>query len=238
MKTFIITAFFGLSLISCAQETVKGNGNFSTEIRNVNENFEAVGSSGAFEVVINDAPQDGKIKLEGDANILGKIIVEVKGNSLVLETKKGFNLSFKKPVRITINAQNLKYLGLSGSGSIKAKGTQNVEEFTAAISGSGDIEAKVSAHKTSTAISGSGDITLSGKTKVLKVATSGSGDVHAFDLDANDVEIGVSGSGDTEIQVSESLTGGVSGSGDIFYKGNPAQIKIASGGSGDVIDAN
>src|SRR5690606_17678349 len=121
MKTFIITAFFGLSLISCAQETVKGNGNFSTEIRYVNENIEAVGSSGAIEVVINNAPQDGKIKLEGDANILGKIIVEVKGNSLVLETKKGFNLSFKKPVRITINAQNLKYLGLSGSGSIKAK---------------------------------------------------------------------------------------------------------------------
>lgn len=238
MKTFIITAIFGLSMISCAQETVKGNGNFSTEIRNVSKNFEAVGSSGAFEVVINDAPQDGKIKLEGDANILEKIIVEVKENSLVLGTKKGFNLSFKKPVRIIFNAQNLKYIGLSGSGSIKAKGTQNVDEFSAAISGSGDIDAKVSAHKTSTSISGSGDITLSGKTKLLTVATSGSGDVHAFKLKANDVEIGVSGSGDTEIQVSESLTGGVSGSGDIFYKGNPAQIKIASGGSGDVIDAN
>src|SRR5690606_10291687 len=238
MKTFIITAIFGLSMISCAQETVKGNGNFSTEIRNVSKNFEAVGSSGAFEVVINDAPQDGKIKLEGDANILEKIIVEVKGNSLVLGTKKGFNLSFKKPVRIIFNAQNLKYIGLSGSGSIKAKGTQNVDEFSAAISGSGDIDAKVSTHKTSTSISGSGDITLSGKTKLLTVATSGSGDVHAFKLKANDVEIGVSGSGDTEVQVSESLTGGVSGSGDIFYKGNPAQIKIASGGSGDVIDAN
>ncbi len=238
MKTIMLITVFSLSLFSCAQETVKGNGNFETEIRNVSKNFDAVGSSGAFEVIINDAPQDGKIKLEGDANILKKINVEVKGNSLILETKKGFNLSFKKPIKITLNAQNLRSLALSGSGSILAKGTQNVEEFSVAVSGSGNIDSKVSSHKVSTAISGSGDITLAGKANFLSVGTSGSGDVYAFKLNVKDAEIGVSGSGDTELTVSGTLTGAISGSGDIKYKGNPVNIKVQSAGSGDIIDAN
>ncbi len=238
MKTLFISALLSLSFISCAQETVKGNGNIDTQIRNVSSKFDAVGTSGAYEVVINDAPQDGKIKLEGDANILDKINVEVKGNTLVLETKNGFNLSFKKPVKITLNAQNLKSLALSGSGNMKANGIQKVEEFSVAVSGSGNIDAKVSAKKVSTAISGSGDINLEGNTDLLIVGTSGSGDVNAFKLNVKDAEIGVSGSGDTELTISGNLTGAVSGSGDIKYKGNPSKIKVQSAGSGDVIDAN
>lgn len=239
MKTFIITAFFGLSLISCAQEGVRGNGQIINETRNLSKNFNAVESAGAFDVVINDAPQDGKIKLEGESNILDKIEIEVQENTLVIQHKKGFNFfTTSRPVRIIFNAQNLKSLGLSGSGTITANGVQKVDNFSAAISGSGDIDVKVSAQNVNAAISGSGNISLEGNTNRFKVGISGSGDINAFGLKTQDAEISVSGSGDTKLTVNESLTASVAGSGDIHYKGKPNKIKASSGGSGDVIDAN
>lgn len=239
MKTFIITAFFGLSMISCAQEGVRGNGQIINETRNVSANFDEFESAGAFEIIINDAAQDGKIKLEGESNILDKIEVEVQGNRLVIQHKKGYNFfTNSRPVKISFNARNLKSLGLSGSGSITANGVQKVDNFSVALSGSGDIDAKVSAQNVKAAISGSGDINLEGKAQKFNVGISGSGNVNAYELKTQDAVISVSGSGDTKLTVNESLTASIAGSGDIHYKGKPNKIKASSGGSGDVIDAN
>ena len=238
MKTLLIASLFSLSFISCAQETVKGNGNMNSEIRNVSKNFDGVESAGAFDVVINNAPQDGKIELEGESNILENIEVEVQGTTLVIKNKKGINLNFRKPVRVTLNAQNLNSIGLSGSGNITARGIQKTNDFSVALSGSGDIETGISAQNTTAAISGSGNIKLSGTSNKLKIGISGSGDVNAFGLKTTDTEIGVSGSGDVEITCTGSLSGAVAGSGDIFYKGNPSKINVKSAGSGDVIESN
>lgn len=239
MKSFILLTALSISFLSCAQEGVKGNGNRITETRNVTANFNEVESAGAFEVVINNAPQDGKIKLEGDSNILEKIEVEVEGNTLVLKHKKNVgSFNYSGRILITFNAKNLKSIGLSGSGSITAKGTQEVDDFSAALSGSGDIEAKVSANHVNSGISGSGNITLSGKTNSFKTGISGSGDVKAFQLETKDADIAISGSGDVEITSNGSLYGAIAGSGDVHYKGNPSKINIKSGGSGDVIEEN
>lgn len=234
MKSLFLSVLFSLSIISCGQQTINGNGNITTIVKNVSPNFDGIGSSGSFDIEILDAPQDGKIKMEGESNILEKIKVEVENGKLKIEVEKGFNLRTFKPVKITLNAQNLKSIGLSGSGNIEAKGTQNVNEFTAAISGSGDIKANVKTKKTTASISGSGDITLNGKTEEFKVGISGSGDVFAFGLKADDVNIGIAGSGDAEVTVLNYLTGAVAGSGDINYKGNPTKVKVNSSGSGDV----
>lgn len=235
MKSLFLTILASLSIISCGQETIKGNGKLTSITKQVSANFDRIGSSGSFDIEIQNAPQDGKIKLEGESNILEKIVVEVENGKLKIEFKRGYNFRSSKSIKITLKAQNLKSIALSGSGNIRAHGTQNVNEFTAAISGSGDIEANVKANLTTASISGSGDIKLSGKTDEFKVGISGSGDVHAYNLNADDVNIGVAGSGDAEVTVNNSLLGAVAGSGDISYKGNPSKVKVNSSGSGDVI---
>jgi hypothetical protein len=234
MKSLLLSLLFSFSFYSCAQETVNGNGDRKTETRNVSPNFDGVNSSGAFEIEINDQAQDGKIKLEGDSNIINKILVEVKNNKLHIEFPKGFNFRYSKSIKVSLNARNLKSISLAGSGTIKANGTQNVDSFSAAISGSGDISAKVKATTTSAFISGSGDITLTGSTNEFKVSIAGSGDIHAFNLVATNANINVSGSGDTEVSVSGELKGAVAGSGDIFYRGNPSKVKLNASGSGDI----
>ncbi len=238
MKTILFTMLSLIFLTSCAQETVKGNGKMTTEIREVAKNFNAVESAGSFEVTIKDGAQDGKIKLEGESNILDKIEVKVERGTLILKQKPGFNFRTNKKVTITFNAKNLKGVGLSGSGNITTEGMHKVESFKAGLSGSGDLDLKVSASDVNAGISGSGNIQLSGSTRKLTIGISGSGDVKAFDLNTTDVEIGVSGSGDVEVKVSGSLKASIAGSGDVYYKGQPDKVNVKAGGSGDVIDAN
>ncbi len=239
MKTITLIIIFSISLISCAQDGVRGNGNRITENRTVSSKFNKVESAGAFEVIINEGPQNGKIKLEGDSNILDKIEVKVEDNTLIIKQKNGFNFSLNSgSVTISFQAKNLQSIGLSGSGSITAKGTQNVDDFDVALSGSGDIDVKVSAKHVSTAISGSGNIHVTGKSNSFEAGISGSGDVNAFNLKTQSSDIGISGSGNVEITTDGELTGAIAGSGDIYYKGNPSSVKVTSGGSGDVIDSN
>ena len=239
MKAFILISVFSISLISCAQDGVRGNGNRITENRSVSSKFNKVESAGAFEIIINEGPQNGKIKLEGDSNILDKIEVEVEDNTLKIRQKKGFNFSLNSgQVTVSFQAKNLESIGLSGSGSITAKGTQKVDDFGVALSGSGDIDVNVSARHVSAAISGSGNINLAGKAQSFEAGISGSGDVNAFDLKTKNSEIGISGSGNVKISADGELTGAIAGSGDIYYKGNPSKVSVSSGGSGDVIKSN
>lgn len=233
MKTFLLTFSSFLLISSCAQDRTAGNGNIIKETRNIS-NFNEIETGGNYDVYIYDAPQDGKLTIEGESNVISNVETIVKGNKLIIKKKKGINFSFTKGVKIYINARNLKSMGVSGSGSLIAEGVQNVENFSAGVSGSGEMRVKVNAKNTNVGVSGSGDVHISGKTSNLEIGISGSADVEASDLEAENVAVGISGSGNSKVWAGKSLTGSVSGSGDIFYKGNPERLDIHSSGSGDL----
>jgi hypothetical protein len=50
----------------------------------------------------------------------------------------------------------------------------------------------------------------------------------------NSCDIRISGSGDVEVNVKESLEANISGSGSVTYRGNPAHVNSHSSGSGKV----
>ena len=66
---------------------------------------------------------------------------------------------------------------------------------------------------------------------------SGSGNIFAFNLESNDQEVRISGSGNCEVFVRDLLEVDISGSGNVFYKGNPS-VSTNISGSGNVIEAN
>lgn len=233
MKTSLFILSFILICTSCAQETTKGNGNIVKETRNIG-NFNEIETGGSYDVYVYDAPNDGKLTIEGESNIIANIETKVEGNKLTIKKKKGFSFSTSKGVKIYINARNLKAVGVSGSGSLTAEGVQNVDSFSAGLSGSGDIKIKVNAKNTTLGVSGSGDIQISGKTSNLEIGISGSADVEASNLEAEKVTIGVSGSGNSKVWATKAIKGSVSGSGDIYYKGNPDVLEVQSSGSGDI----
>jgi len=138
---------------------------------------------------------------------------------------------------IHITAANLEGVAISGSGDITADEEFISDRFYADIAGSGDIAIKVSANHLESNISGSGSIYLSGSTNSYDATITGSGDVDAFELQARDSSVAITGSGNCRISVADKLRAKITGSGDVLYKGQP-QISQSITGSGKVKKRN
>lgn len=244
MKTILYSTLILLSTLSFGQRTANSEAQTQTT-RNI-PTFQAIKSEGPFYITVTDAPQNGKIYLEGTQRQLDRIITEVNSEGVLVikfkprekvkkskrKTKTVNKNSASNRINITVSAQNLTSAKLSGSGDLILNGTQNVDTFETSVSGSGDIKAKVKANKTIVTISGSGDIKVTGTTKDLEAKLSGSGDIEAQELQATNAKVTVNGSGDIKVWTTNELNGQIIGSGDIHYKGTPKTLNRKSVGSG------
>ncbi|SNY99431.1 head GIN domain-containing protein [Flagellimonas pacifica] len=235
----LITLGLALSMVAITNaqwgKRVKGNGNVVTIERSVGE-YDAVALAGWFDVELVDG-NEGEISLKGESNLLEYIKTEVKDGKLVIKVKKGVNLrpsNWNSGIMITVPVEQIDAVALSGSGDIVGRTTLKSNNFSARMSGSGDISLAVDAQSVKAALSGSGDINLEGKTTDLDIQVSGSGDVKAYELEAEFVTAQVSGSADIRVTANQAIDARVSGSGDISYRGNPKKVNSKSSGSGDI----
>lgn len=222
---------------ACAQwgKKVKGNGNMVSMERSTGD-YNAVSVSGFFDVELV-AGEEGEVTVEAEENLQEFIITEVKNGTLQIKTKEGVNIqpsTWKDGISITVPITDIEAVSLSGSGEIIGKTLIRTTDFSANMSGSGDIKIEVESDELFANLSGSGDMNLKGSAGRFKVQISGSGDVKAYDLEASEVDASISGSADMELTVREVLKARVSGSGNITYRGNPEKIDSKSSGSGDI----
>ncbi len=235
-SVFIIMALVSLNFANAqwGSKSIKGNGNITTVTRNTT-NYDAIRCAGWMDFVLVKG-EEGTIKIEGEENLLEYIITETEGNTLSVKTKKGINLktSWNKTITITIPFKEIDKVSLSGSGDVMTKDKIEANNFEVRLAGSGDIELAIDATAIKAGVSGSGDITLNGKTERLKANVTGSGDFHGFNLQSNDTDASVTGSGDVMVVCNNDLTARVTGSGDIQYKGNPKREDSKVTGSGSI----
>ena len=237
MKNVLIIFFATLAIFSCAQKNrIKGNGELQTVSRTISK-FDVVRIASSVDVEITEGDFDGKVKIIAESNIAPYIKTTVENNKLIVSIQKGISISTTKGMKIQLKSNKVRGVEIEGSGDFKKTGKNNVDEFSVAISGSGDVESSVTSNKVSVAISGSGDVKLHGNAQSLTVAVSGSGDVDAKDLKTSKTSITVNGSGDTKTWAVDNLSVVIGGSGDVYYKGNPSISKVDNG-SGDLIQIN
>jgi len=75
---------------------------------------------------------------------------------------------------------------------------------------------------------------VNGKTSNLEITLKGAGNIKAQDYEVENVTINHSGAGDIKLWATKSLTGKLSGVGNIFYKGSPSNININRTGIGNL----
>ena len=214
-------------------ERVVGTGDVVTESRDVS-GFTGVSSAISADIELRQS-STFKVSIEGQKNIIDLVEMEVKDGTLKLRFKKGYSMSYKKNLKIQIDAPSFAYLGMSGSGDVRASGALSGERLDISISGSGDFDLTQLAYTdVKVSISGSGDVDLGGTTERAELSISGSGDLKAKGLKAQTVRCRVSGSGDVSCFAAKELDALVSGSGDISYSGSPASVKKKVSGSGDI----
>ncbi len=230
-------ALVAVTTLSAQWKKVKGNGKVVT-IERSTADYDEVAVAGWFDVELIDGTE-GNLTIRGEENLLEYIKTEVKEDKLVIKVKKGINL---KPsswgngggILVTVPVENINAVSLSGSGDVVGKTTLKADDFSARVSGSGDVSLNIEASSVEASLSGSGDINLSGSAGDFEVRVSGSGDVKAFELSADNVEATISGSADVKVTANEMLVARVSGSGDIRYRGNPKKIDSKASGSGEI----
>ncbi len=212
MKAKLVPSIIILSVIvsACGFWGVRGNGRLKQEERSISS-FEKLDAGGAFTIKVNVGPSPS-LKISAEENLLSYIRTSVRGDRLVIDTKK--SISPRKEILIEITTPSLTSVDVSGANNVTVKGI-NSPEFSIDLSGAGHVYAE-------------------GEVESLRADLSGAGNINAKNLKAKDVRVTVSGAASADVFAKESLDASVSGVGSIDYYGNPAQTKTNVSGVGSI----
>jgi hypothetical protein len=215
---------------------IQGSGNSTTENRTVSS-FTGITNETSCDVeVINQSADAGKIEIQVDDNLLQYVRTEVQGSTLRIHTN-GTSISPRRIFKIKVNAAMINKFDLLGSGNTNVRAL-NTPDFTALLSGSGDLTLAGTMTASTLRVSGSGNVTASGSGQRTELVLSGSGDINTRDLTVEQGSARISGSGDITIFASKTLDASISGSGNIRYYGNPSTVNRSVSGSGSIRAGN
>lgn len=222
-----------LLFASCGSNTLHGEGNKSTQVRDIS-GFDAVEMSVPVELDI--AVQEGaatRVEVNGYENVMKHVKTEVKGHTLHVEFDLDDTWSVENDddmkVRITMPA--LTALNISGASGAEITGTIRGSQFGLGISGAGAVSIEhVVVDKFTAEISGVGGLKVKGgSAKKASYELSGAGGVDAYALQTEETVASLSGVGGAKVWATAKLDASISGAGSIKYKGNPEVNKEVSG---------
>ena len=177
-----------------------------------------------------------EVVVECSDSVFDDLEFEVSGDRLSIRNKSRRNWMSRglEDVDVYITMKTIERLALSGSGNLVSENTLNVDDLDLRLSGSGDMDLDLDGEEVEIKISGSGNIELAGNADEAQASISGSGRVQAEDLEVKSFEAAISGSGRCYITVTEEINARISGSGSIYYAGDPDRVYSDSSGSGKV----
>ncbi|HKG08239.1 MAG TPA: head GIN domain-containing protein [Pedobacter sp.] len=208
--------------------------NYKNDERKV-KNFSGVVAGGPIEVIITMGSTEN-LRFEGDAEAIATLVSEVKGEVLIIRPAvswKSWARKYEgKKITAYVNAKTITSLSMSGDGSITLKGVARATELAITLSGSGRVKTAIDADLLTSTLSGSGSLEISGKADKASVNISGSGSISGKTLAITDLTSRISGSGSISAKVSGNIKALISGSGHVYYTGNPSieQKVLGSGG--------
>ena len=242
-------------VFSCGKDTIIGEGPIES-VRFDFEGFDKVMLNTSFDLTISQNPEFSVI-VNGQQNIIDRIKLDLEEDRLTIDLENGnyqnvtISIEIKMPDLveahlngsgdISINSFNVDNLSLinSGSGTINAlQGTTIGIKTDLSLLGGGEMFV-INHQSGNVAINstGSGSLTLRGNGDQMEIRNTGAGEVLSFDFPTSIATVASSGSGDTQVNVSDELDVSITGSGDVYYVGMP-MITSSITGTGELIDAN
>ena len=216
-----------------SKEKIYGDKNIITESRRMST-YDKISVTGPYQVKIVQG-NSHEVKVTADENLMQAIDIFVKAGRLVIRTHPDFNIQKYSRLDIEVPAEYLSDIKLTGSGEIYGSYIFDWHNLKLSITGSGNMDFETDMKHISASLTGSGEIKLQGKTGDLKISITGSGRIDAKNLEAEDAEVHVTGSGDAFVRVRQNLNIKILGTGRVYYYGEPEFLKTKNLGSGEVI---
>lgn len=189
---------------------VQGSGIAKSEARNVS-GFSKIDAGGAVNLDI-EVQKDFGVSVEADDNLLEHIKTEVDGDTLKIFTDG--SISTKNKISVKISMPEIKDLDVSGASTA--------------------IVSNVATDKLDLNASGASKIKIQGQAKNLSSDASGASGIDAENLTVENADIKASGASTSTISTSNELKADASGASNIYYTGEPKNIKQNSSGASSI----
>lgn len=229
-------AVMAFSTSGCARDHSSAPGPIVERNYNVG-GFDQIELAGAYDATVRTGTAPS-VHAKGGENLLDRLIVEVKGDKLVIHPKEhmGFHWGWghSGKVELTITVPQLKGATLAGSGGINIDKVQG-DSFEGTVAGSGGLSVgSLDVQTLKLSIAGSGDAkAAAGKTRTAEYEIAGSGGVDAGGVNAEQLKVSIAGSGNVKAHATTSADVSIMGSGDVDVAGG-AKCNISKAGSGSV----
>lgn len=212
VKLFFLMASTILFLLTGCRyfDGVKGNGNYISENRNI-EDFSEIDISGAFNLFV-EVGEEPSLKINTDENLHELIRTDVRNGRLIIDQKR--NLRSKEPIDIRVTTKDLRKIDGAGACDIIVNNVNNL-----------DFELN---------LSGATELRISGSTDNFNVELSGASKLFASNFLANFVRVEASGASKAEVNSDKSLLVNASGASKVNYFGNPSEIDYNLSGASSI----
>jgi Putative auto-transporter adhesin, head GIN domain len=197
---------------SSTTPAVQGSGAVASEVRELPP-FDEVDLAGANTVTIGVGGAQ-RVVVRGEDDVLPLVTTVVEDGTLVIAQSESFDTASSLTVEVVVPA--LDAVRLSGAGTLTVDG-HDLELLELSLPGSGIIR-------------GSGDV------QRLDVDLAGAGDVELAQLVATHVTVSLSGTGNVHVHANETLDAHMSGTGSVFYGGDPEVVNQEITGTGVIVE--
>lgn len=202
-----LTALTGCGLL---QPPIRGSGKVIAQPVDVVD-FQDIGFSGGGSMNVEVGASTTSCIIEVDDNLIEHIHAKVDNGQLKIYSTR--NIAPSKGLIVRITTPSLRNLSSSGSCDSKITGLSG-GDFSVDVSGSGEVQCSGTADNFTFAVSGSGELDADElQCRSATVTVSGSGDavVHATEK----LNVSISGSGSVRYLGSPEVTQNISGSGSV-----------------------
>ncbi|UZK69107.1 DUF2807 domain-containing protein [Sphingomonas sp. S1-29] len=154
------------------------------------------------------------VRAEGPQDVIDKLKLEVVDGTLRVGRERSSNWKWGRNPRatVTVTLPNATGASVSGAGGLTLD--RGTGDFTATISGAGDLAVgRIDGGNVTLKLSGTGDIAAAGVARTLNASVSGAGSIRAEELVARQGKVSLSGVGDVAVRIDGPAQVSVSGVG-------------------------
>jgi hypothetical protein len=211
--------------------SIDGNGNVTTETRNVNGDFPSIEASSGLNVVLEQS-ETKSITVEADQNLQEHIITRVEKGVLIIETDE--NIDESKSKKVTVKLPKIEGISSSSGSSITSVNTLKSDAIKIKSSSGSEIEVALEADSIVCESSSGSSIAINGKALSLETASSSGSEIDAGKLFANDVIAQTSSGSSTNVHPIVSLKAKASSGSSIDYNHVPKTITKDENSGGSI----
>jgi hypothetical protein len=201
----LVLALVAFWAVAC--NATQGSGNVKTETRTV-AGFSKVAVEGSGTLHVDQTGTES-LAVQAEDNLLPKIQSSVSNGALTIGPKDNVSINPTKPINYNLTVRDLRALDVLGSATASG---QHLSTSSLAVT-----------------ITGSGNVSPAGTATDQNVTISGSGAYLGKQLQGATGQVTTSGSGETTVNVSDSLNATINGSGTVRYLGTPRVSKQING---------